>query len=488
MNSPTISPSTSLRLTGRQHAVLHAHLFPGDGNEAVALVLCGRRFGAPEDGPWGSRHVLTAYEIVPVPYDVCHERTPTLVSWPVEPFLDVFERAERLGLAVLKIHSHPGDYRAFSETDDASDAALFPSVMGWTDDPGPHGSAVMLPSGEVFARAAYDDGTGGARFVPVESVLVAGDDLRIFHRDIVCEGARGIIAGFAERTAQAFGEGTTAALARLSVGVVGASGTGSPIVEMLARLGIGEVVLVDPDLIEERNLNRILNATRGDIGRPKVGVLAKAVRRMGLGTRVVPIQSTLFDGEVVRRIALADVLFGCVDSVDGRDLMNRIATYYALPYFDVGVRLDADGRGGVDGVHGTVHYLQPGGSSLLSREAYSAAALRAAHLRRADPELYASQLKEKYVIGVQEDRPAVVSVNMFYAALAVTELLARLHPFRDDENRRFAQNGVSLSQSRFISETDGEPDLALAKLVGRGDTPLLLGMPEFSAMEARYAA
>lgn len=35
----------TLRLTGHQHAALKAHLFPGDGNEAVAVALCGRRKG-----------------------------------------------------------------------------------------------------------------------------------------------------------------------------------------------------------------------------------------------------------------------------------------------------------------------------------------------------------------------------------------------------------------------------------------------------------
>ena len=478
----------SLRLSGRQHAALYSHLFPGDGKEAVALVLCGRRLGEPDDGPWGGRHVLTAHEVVPVPHSVCHERTPTLVSWPTEPVLPAIERAARRGLSVVKIHSHPTGYRAFSETDDASDADLFPSVMGWTDVPGPHASAVMLPGGEVFARAAYDDGHGGVRFTPIQSVLVVGDDLRVFHHDVVCDGALGLVPGFSERTAQAFGAGTTVALRRLSVAVVGASGTGSPVVEMLVRLGVGEIILIDPDLVEERNLNRILNATRADIGRPKVEVLADAIRRMGLGTRVVPIQSTLFDPDVVRRVALADVLLGCVDSVDGRDLMNRIAAHYSIPYFDVGVRLDADGQGGVDGVHGTVHYLQPDGSSLLSRGAYSAAALQAAHLIRADPELYASQFEEKYVIGAQEGSPAVISVNTFYASLAVNELLARLHPFRDVDNRRFAQNGICLSQSRFLTEPDGEPDLALAKLAGRGDRVPLLDMPEFSPRVIRRAA
>ncbi len=43
----------ALRFTGEQHAQLQSHLFPGDGLEAAALVLCGRRDG-------DERHVLCA--------------------------------------------------------------------------------------------------------------------------------------------------------------------------------------------------------------------------------------------------------------------------------------------------------------------------------------------------------------------------------------------------------------------------------------------
>ena len=48
----------------------------------------------------------------------------------------------------------------------------------------------------------------------------------------------------------------------MSIAVVGCSGTGSPVIEQLARLGVGRLVLVDPDRVEEKNLNRIVNATR----------------------------------------------------------------------------------------------------------------------------------------------------------------------------------------------------------------------------------
>ena len=455
-------PAVTLALAGIQHEALLDHLFPSDGLEAAAIMLCARGVG--------DRKRLVVREIIAVPHERCAVREPDFITWPGDFIEQAIDRGEKDGLTIILVHSHPRGTLAFSARDDESDSSTMPCLFqayGCV-----HGSAVMVPGGAMRARLYGGDLTCRT----VDLVTVAGHE--ILHRWAHDAGGR----------PAAFTSAMTDELGRLTAVVIGVSGTGSITAEEAARMGFGRVILIDFDKVERKNLNRILNATRADIGRPKVEVLADAIRCMGLGTRVVPIQSTLFAADVVRRVALADVLFGCVDSVDGRDLMNRIAAHYVLPYLDVGVRLDADGQGGVDGVHGTVHYLQPDGSSLLSRGAYSAKALQAAHLRRADPELYESQLKEKYVIGVQEGSPAVVSVNTFYAALAVNELLARLHPFRDDVNRRFAQNGVSLSQSRFLSERDGEPDLALVKHAGRGDRVPLLDMPEFSPVVTKRAS
>ena len=55
-------------------------------------------------------------------------------------------------------------------------------------------------------------------------------------------------------------------LGRMSVCVIGVSGTGSIVAEQLARLGVGEIILIDFDKLEERNLNRILNSSLADIG------------------------------------------------------------------------------------------------------------------------------------------------------------------------------------------------------------------------------
>jgi hypothetical protein len=101
--------------------------------------------------------------------------------------------------------------------------------------------------------------------------------------------------------------------------------------------------------------------------------------------------------------------------------------------------------------------------------------------------LYEARRTEKYVLGIEEERPAVVSVNMFFAAMAVNELLARLHPFRDDPNQRFAVHRASLTQARFIQEPEGEPCTVLSGKAGRGDTQPLLGMPELSIINQEAA-
>ena len=74
----------------------------------------------------------------------------------------------------------------------------------------------------------------------------------------------------------------------MRVGVVGCSGTGSIMAELLARNGVGALVLVDDDAVEEKNLNRLVSGTIADARSrvPKVRALEKAIARAGLGTEV----------------------------------------------------------------------------------------------------------------------------------------------------------------------------------------------------------
>ncbi len=458
---------TVLRISGVHYRTLREHLFPPDGNEAVAVLLCGRRAGTHSN-------LLSVHQLIPIPHAACSNRTPLRVSWPTSLLLPHLETAIRRGLAVVKVHSHRGDYRFFSEVDDVSDLSLFGSVYGWFDGNQPHASCVMLPSGEIFGRVVAEDGS----FDPLQSVSVAGDDFHFWPDD----ATGGALPTFTQRHAQLFGKGTTARLRTLSAAVIGCSGTGSPLIEQLVRLGFGRLLLVDPDVVEEKNLNRVLHATMRDATgkRPKVEVMADEIERIGLGTEVTPLQANLVNPETVKRVAECDVVFGCMDGAEGRNLLNRLATFYCLPYFDVGVRLEADGSGGVSQVCGGVHYLQPGGSSLMSRGVISPEDIEAEAMRRTDPGEYERRLKVGYIRGIREDRPAVISVNMYFASMAVNEFLARIHPYRDDPNDAYAWTSISLSQMHLYAKPDGAACSRLSKHVGRGDMNPLLDMPILS--------
>ncbi|SRR5579875_257928 len=461
----------TLTMTAQQHAELKAFLFPGDGKEAVAVALCTRSAGS-------RRHRLLVRELVCIPYADCTERTPVTVKWDTDLIVPALEMAERKQLSLVKIHSHPTGYKNFSAADDASDQLLLPAVHGWIEAHVPHGSAVMLPDGQLFGRYY----TPAAGFAPLDRIMVIGDDIQIWHRDLPA----GEQLNFAASHAQLFGEKTIEELRQLSIAVVGCSGTGGPVIEQLVRLGLGELVLVDPDRMSDRNINRIPNSYMDDAKdkRLKVDVLAERIERIGLGTKVIPIAKNLWSAEAVREVSQCDAVIGCMDSIDGRFLLNTLATYYLLPYFDLGVRLEAipDGprAGEIREVCGTVHYLQPGKSSLISRGLVDLARVAPAGLARNDPDAHAQQLRDGYITGVDEHRPAVITVNMFIASLAVHEFLSRLHPYREEPNSAYASLEFSLRSMEFFPEPEDAICPLLSRSVGLGDTSPLLGLPELS--------
>lgn len=81
-------------------------------------------------------------------------------------------------------------------------------------------------------------------------------------------------------------------------------------------------------------------------------------------------------------------------------------------------------------------------------------------------------------------RPAVISVNMFAASLAVNEFLARLHPFREEPNGACAGVTFSLASMEIITEAESAACDILGRLVGRGDVTPLLGLMELAERRA----
>lgn len=460
-----------LRMTGIAYQQFKEHLFPGDGCEAVAFALCGSLETENES-------IFTIHSAYLYPHDKCTVRHGDQVEWSPAEIVDLFDQCRKKGFRLLKIHSHPEYWPHFSKVDDLSDRDLAETLSGWIGREEDLCSVIMLPDGSMIGRAIDYQGN----FSSLQSIIVIGDKISCFSDSDHEDGESGDNAYEEDinlRTRQAFGEGTTRLFKKLKIGVVGCSGTGSVVVENLARLGVGSLVLIDHDKVEYKNINRILNSTLEDArkGIPKVEMLKTAILSVGLDVKVTAVSCSLHSAKAYYEIAGCDIVFGCMDTIDGRHLLNRIATYFCSAYFDVGVRLDANGTGGINEIMGRVDYLQPGLSSLLSRGRFTLDQLKSADLARTDPAEHKKQVNEGYIKSANVESPAVISINMIFSSMAITEMLARLHPFRDCNNARYASITFSVSGFLLIHESEGKVDSDLEQRIGLGHRKPILDSP-----------
>lgn len=448
-----------LRITEKDHLDLKKHLFPGDKKEAMAIILCGRNITE-------TAHTLLVQQIFKIPYELCTVREENYVSWPTKIIDGILVTAQEQNLAVLTLHCHPGGFGEFSEVDDDNDLELFPMVHAWLQDNQAHASAVMLPDGKIFGRFFLPDLTQKK----IDVVTVVGSEIVNWYYN---ESKVEINSAAQTRNQQLFGEKTVDMLNRLRIGIIGCSGTGSPVIEQLKRLGVGEFVLVDPDYIDHVNLNRIVGSTSADAEAKtsKVDVMKRGFDDLGIGTKVTVYTNYITDKAVVKALSDCDILFGCVDSAEGRYILELIASHYLLPYFDTGVSLESDGSGGISGIHGSVHYIKPGGSSLLSRKAYSMEEVRSDSFKRIDPEGHRGN---EYFVNNDATVPAVISITTQIAATAVNDMLARLHPYRLIDNKDIDTIRTSFCDVISFPEAHPIPCTYFERFVGKGDTKHLI--------------
>jgi molybdopterin/thiamine biosynthesis adenylyltransferase len=441
------------------HARLCDHLFPGNGKEAAGLLVCTR---VP-----GSRIRLLARDLLTIPHEECVQRTAHSITWPGKHIELAIDKATTEDLAIILVHSHPTGYPNFSDSDDASDQSVMPCLFEALGEI--HGSAVMLPGGVMFARLYGKDGT----LTPVDLVSLVGDDLHFWWRDDLVS---------ARRRPMAFTSAMSCELSRLTVCIIGISGTGSIVAEQVCRLGFGRVVGIDHDHVEEKNLNRILNAVKRDAEekRAKVSSFSERVNQYRSAPYFLGIEANLLSREAVIEAAQADVIFCCVDTHKARMLADRIAAAFLLPLFDVGVGIPTRRNGedfAIAEINGRIDYVRPGGSSLEDRGIYTPATLQAEDLAESDPQAYLTQVKAGYIDGVPEQAPSVITLNMRAASACVMEFIARAYPYRHEPNHRFARTKFMLAEGFEEYTPEAAFNAKSMPILAQGGHEPLLGLP-----------
>ena len=114
--------------------------------------------------------------------------------------------------------------------------------------------------------------------------------------------------------------------------VIGCGGIGGETIEMLARMGIGELVLVDKDAYDLSNLNRQTLATITDLGLVKSEVAAEKVRLINPYVKTTTFNEHIDHTNIDKVIADSDIVIDALDNVLTRVIVSRKAKEKGIPY------------------------------------------------------------------------------------------------------------------------------------------------------------
>lgn len=415
---------SDITLHARHRDKLQALLAHPRGHEGAAYMLLGK--SEISQDPWDlePRSRYTSYEVIAIPQEDRVDASDKHVTWNTNSFAQLCRRAKEEGLVPAIVHSHPGGFDGFSGQDDRNERDLFTMARNRNGEETRLVSVVQVGDSLYRARVWEDD----LAPLPCHRVTVIGTRIEIQSSKVPSPSE--ILA----RQALAFGPEVNCLLKQLSVAVVGCGGTGSPVVQLLARLGVGRIVVIDDDVVEHSNLNRLHGATWKDADNavPKVDVMEREVTMMGLGVEIRSMNGWVDALHIRDALKSCDVIFGCTDDHAGRLYLNRVAHFYLIPVIDVGLILMPrdDGEPGLLEMAARVSVLFPTSACHGCRGTVDRVRAREEDLQRSDPDEYERQKAEAYVRGGGNPAPAVVTFTSEAATMAVNELLAGLVDFR----------------------------------------------------------
>ena len=408
MNAPV-----ELRLTADDWGSLYGHLFPGDHDEHAAVLLCGMVTSARS-------HRLLVRDIVFAEDGVSYvQGTRGYRHLTGEFVTHLIRRAREENLVYLAVHNHGGtDTVSFSGTDLRSHERGYPTLLGLTKLPV---GALVLAEQAVAGDVWLPD---GSRQPLTRTVIVGGSPSVL--TPAPQRGGEAVHARYS-RQSLLYGDKGQQILGQAKVGIVGAGGVGMLLVQTLARLGVGHLVVTDPERVDSTNLPRLPETTRFDAmawldqdGRPlavrKLGRklarhkvrVARRIARRGNGAVIIEdVIGDVADEKTAQRITDCDFIFLAADSMLARDVVNQIAYQFLIPTIQVGSKVVVDpGTGEVRDIFSAVRTLGPQRGCLRCNDLVDLR--RLGEESAGDPDQVRNQ---RYVNEPEVHAPSVITLN-----------------------------------------------------------------------------
>lgn len=258
------------------------------------------------------------------------------VSFNPEYFDKVVQISLEKNKGIVFIHSHPGPgWQGMSRDDTCTEKMLAPRVKAVTNLP-------------LLGMTIGNNGDWSARFWNkkrrkvyncdwCESVRIVGNRFAVTFNDKLLEPP--MMKEELIRTVSAWGECKQVNLSRIKVGVVGIGSVGSQIAEALMRTGVQNISLIDFDLIERKNLDRLHGIHPKNIGYLKSDSFAKILseNRLYQSQTILSYPFSVIEKRGFEAVIDCDIVFCCVDRPWARFVLNCIAYSYLIPVIDGGI-------------------------------------------------------------------------------------------------------------------------------------------------------
>lgn len=390
-------------ITSDDHDRLMSHLFPGDDDEHGAVLRAGV-------AKCDSSLQLSVQHIEPA--KVGTDYLPSKFGYRALSPKFIHQQIVKCRdqrLAYLAVHNHKSEnYVRFSKVDLDSHERGYPALCDI-------GNGVPIGA-LVFGRRAVAADIwlpDGIRLI-LGTYRVIGQTIKRFYSNKSIASKEDVIY---DRQIRMFGSAGQSLLGKSKVAVVGLGGIGSLVAEYLARLGVGHLVLIDPDKIEDTNLSRVVGATELDVKsrRLKTQIAKRHAREAGGDLRLEEFPGDVVTHSIAKNLRDCDYIFLAADSMRARLLVNALTHQYLIPAVQLGAKIRANSSGELEEAMSVVRHLRPGKGCLWCNGLIDSTQLAV--------EAKTDEERKDQAYGVREPNPSVITLNAVSASHAINDFL-----------------------------------------------------------------
>ncbi len=407
-------------LTSNMAKDLKEHILRDRTKEQMAISLCGVSKLRDEIRLLG-RHLIL------LPPEAFSKQSSAYLQVSKETQSYILRMASEEGLSQIDWHSHPGDGHSigFSGIDDHHEAILAKYLN--EKIPGTFYASVVMNQNVFDARLWAANG----RKVASRSVgSIRWGDLNDEDPYSVKQRATGKSDRVDDRFSRqvlAFGAALQARLRRCRIGIIGVGGLGGIMVEMLSRLGVSDWVLIDDDVVETTNLNRLPGSTQRDVYYQtlKANLAQRNIARVNPYANIRVLPCSISDPEAIEALKSCDLLIVATDNHSSRLIANRVSVQYLIPLIHTGVNIDVDEERKITDMSGEYAIPSLGEWCLQCSGIINA---QVAGWELVDENLRNTLREKGYV--KDTPAPAVYHLNGVVASLAVSEIHNFIFPYK----------------------------------------------------------